>query len=71
MRDFQAEIAAVLMPCSEGRTVKEPIQTVKLEKSWTTVSPMSEMRIVRVGTARRDHRMKKALLEFDSGVKSP
>jgi hypothetical protein len=32
---------------------------------------MSEMRIVRVGTARSDHKTKKALLEFDVGVKSP
>lgn len=70
-RDFRAALKAVRMLCSSGKTVKEPIQTVMLEKSWTTVSPMSLIRIVRVGTASKDHRMKKALLEFDNGVKSP
>lgn len=67
----RAALAVDLKPCSLGRTVREPTQTVVLENTCTTVSPMSLMRIVKVGTARRDHKIKKALLEFAIGVKSP
>ena len=38
---------------------------------WMTVSPMSEMRIVIVGTAMRDQTMKNGFPALDVGDKSP
>ncbi len=54
-----------------GRTVQSPSLKVPRLKEAMTVSPMSEMRTVIVGTAKRDQTMKKGFPALLVGDKSP
>lgn len=56
---------------SLGRTVISPSQIVASLMVLTTVSPMSDIRMVSVGTASKDQKTKKGLPLLLVGWKSP
>ena len=54
-----------------GRTVQSATLKVPRLKEAMTVSPMSEIRMVMVGTAMRDQTTKRGLPALDWGERSP
>lgn len=60
-----------LKPCSPGKIVRFPSRRVPSLMPFTIVSPAFDIRTVIVGKASRDQNTKKALAEFDTGVRSP
>jgi hypothetical protein len=55
------------IPCSLGRTVKVPIQSVKSRIPFTIVSPILLISIVREGMANKDQKTKNGFPALDTG----